>query len=121
MAEGLLRHVAGDRFEVVSAGTQPAGLSPEAVEVLGEIGVDISHHRSKPLEPFLGRRVDYVITVCDRAKEACPSYPSVTSLLHWSLDDPAAAQGPHEERKAVFRRVRDQIAERIRQFIHDER
>ncbi|MGH7165302.1 MAG: arsenate reductase ArsC [Nitrospiraceae bacterium] len=117
MAEGLLRHFAGDRFEVASAGTHPAGLNPIAVEVMGELGIDISHHRSKKIDAFLGRRFDYVITVCDRAEEACPVFPAAASLLHWSFDDPASAHGPAEARLAVFRRVRDDIAERIRGFL----
>ena len=113
MAEGLLRHLAGERFEVASAGTHPAGLNPGAVGVMRELGIDISHHRSKHLEEFMSRRFDYVITVCDRAKESCPVYPWAGSLLHWSFDDPTAATGTEEERKAVFRRVRDEIAARV--------
>lgn len=117
MAEGLLRHLAGDRFEVASAGTHPAGLNPGAVEVMREIGIDISPHRSKRVNEYLDTRFDYVITVCDRAKETCPVFPVASSQLHWSFDDPAAAQGSAEERRAVFRRVRDEIAEHIRRFI----
>lgn len=117
MAEGLLRHLAGDRFEVASAGTHPAGLNPDAVKVMKEIGIDISRHRSKRLDEFLSQRFDHVITVCDRAKETCPLFSSAASLLHWSLDDPAAVQGPPEERRAVFHRVRDEIADRIRSFV----
>lgn len=119
MAEGLLRHLAGDRFDVASAGTHPAGLNPGAVEVMKEIGIDISSHRSKRVDELANQPFDHVITVCDRAKETCPIFPSASSLLHWSFDDPAAAQGTVEERRAVFRRVRDEIAGRIRRFIHD--
>jgi arsenate reductase len=117
MAEGLLRHLAGDRFEVASAGTHPVGLNPIAVEAMRELGIDISHHRSKPLDEFLGQRFDYVITVCDRARGSCPVFPAASSLLHWSFDDPAAAQGSAGERLAVFRRVRDDIASNIRWFL----
>jgi arsenate reductase len=117
MAEGLLRHLAGDRFEAGSAGTRPVGLNPGAVEAMNEIGIDISHHRSKGIEEYLGQRFDYAITVCDQAKEVCPIFPGAGSMLHWSLDDPAAAEGTAEDRRAVFRKVRDEIAERIRQFI----
>ena len=117
MAEGLLRHFAGKRFEVASAGTHPAGLNPAAVAVMRELGIDISHHRSKKMDAFLGRRFDYVITVCDRAKETCPVFPAASSLLHWSFGDPAVAHGSAEERLAVFRRARDDIAQRIRGFL----
>lgn len=119
MAEGLLRHLAGDRFEVASAGTHPAGLNPDAVEVMKEIDINISRHRSKSVKEFLGQQFDYVITVCDRAKETCPIFPSAAALLHWSFDDPAAVEGPREERRAVFHRVRDEIADRIESFVDE--
>jgi arsenate reductase len=119
MAEGWLRHLAGDRFEVSSAGTSPAGLNPGAVDAMKESGVDISTHRSKHLNEFAGVRFDYVVTVCDRAKETCPIFPGARTVLHWSFDDPAAAQGADEERRKVFRRVRDEIAGRINQFIEE--
>jgi arsenate reductase len=117
MAEGLLRHLAGDRFEVVSAGTRPVGLNSGAVEVMREIGLDIAHHRSKGIEEFQGGTFAYVVTVCDRARESCPVFPGAATVLHWSFDDPAAAQGTEEERRAVFRRVRDEIASRIQGFV----
>ncbi len=116
MAEGLLRHLAEDRFVVASAGTHPAGLNPMAIEAMREIEIDIAHHLSKSVETLQGEHFDYVITVCDRAQEACPTYPATTSLLHWSFDDPAAAEGTPEERRVVFRHVRDQIAARIHRF-----
>lgn len=119
MAEGLLRYLAGDRFEVASAGTLPGGLNPHAVETMREIGIDISEHRSKRVDEFLGQRFDYVLTVCDRAKETCPVFPSNKSLRHWSFDDPAAVEGPREERLAGFRRIRDEIANRIRSFVDE--
>ena len=117
MAEGLLRHLAGDRFDAASAGTHPVGLNPGAVEAMREVGIDIAGHRSKGLEELTGRPFDHVITVCDRAKESCPVYPGAPSVLHWSFDDPAAAEGSEEVRRAVFRRVRDEIAEQMRRFI----
>jgi arsenate reductase len=117
MAEGFLRHFGGDRFDVASAGTHPAGLNPDAVETMREIGIDISHHRSKGIGEVIGQPFDYVITVCDRAKESCPIFPEATCLHHWPFDDPATAQGSPEERKAVFRRVRDEIAARVQRFL----
>jgi arsenate reductase len=113
MAEGLLRERAGDRFEALSAGTHAAGVNPLAVEVMHEIGIDISGHRSKNVTEFLGQPVEYVVTVCDRAKESCPIFPGTYKFLSWSLDDPAVATGTHEERLAFFRRIRDDISRRI--------
>jgi arsenate reductase len=117
MAEGLLRHVAGDRFEVASAGTNPHGLNPLAVEAMRELGIDISSHESKGLDPFIGQPFDWVITVCDRAKESCPIFPGATNAAHWSFDDPAAVLGSEAERLAAFRRVRDEIRHRLRLFL----
>lgn len=119
MAEGWLRSLAGDRFEVESAGTDPVGLNPGAVAVMREVGVDIAGQRSKSLARFLDQRFDHVISVCDRARESCPTLPGAATLLHWSFDDPAAAQGSAEERQAVFRRVRDEIAARVRCFVEE--
>jgi arsenate reductase len=116
MAEGWLRHVAGDRYEVFSAGTQPVGLNPGSVEAMAEVGIDISQHRSKPATEFTAVPLDYVITVCDRAKETCPRWPGPTRLIHWSFDDPAAVSDA-TERRQIFRRVRDEIASSIRQFL----
>ena len=115
MAEGYLRHVAGDLFEPLSAGIEPKGLNPLAVEVMAEIGVDISRQRSKDVREFLGHAIPYVITVCDNAREHCPIFPRTYKFLHWSLEDPAAASGSHGERLMVFRRLRDQIRRHIDQ------
>ncbi|HKC96093.1 MAG TPA: arsenate reductase ArsC [Nitrospira sp.] len=118
MAEALLRLIAGDHFEAESAGTHPAGLNPMTVEVMEEIGVDVRHHRSKNLEEFTGQSFSYVITVCDRANETCPVFLGTTGRRHWSFEDPAAA--PIEMQLVVFRRVRDEIANRVCQFLIEE-
>jgi len=115
MAEGYLRQVAGDEFEALSAGIEPKGLNPLAVEVMNEIGVDISRQKSKDVRDFLGQAIPYVITVCDNAKARCPIFPRTYKFLHWGLEDPAEATGSHDEKLAVFRRVRDEIAQKIQQ------
>jgi len=117
MAEGLLRHRIGDRYEVFSAGIQPTFVRPEAIEVMREIGIDLSGHRSKSVEEFVGQESAYVITVCDNAKESCPVFPGRTQRLHWSFEDPAAVEGPMEQRLAAFRLIRDELRERIEEFI----
>jgi arsenate reductase len=119
MAEGLLRHLGnagGDRFEVESAGTRPGRVRPEAIAVMRELGIDISGHRSKSVDEFAGQRFDYVLTVCDNARESCPIYPGHANRLHHSFDDPAAVEGDEEERLAAFRRVRDEIRAYLRGF-----
>ena len=114
MAEGLLRHDGGGRFEVFSAGVSPSRVRPEAVEAMREVGVDISHQRSKSVEEFAGQAFNYVITVCDNAREQCPFFPAGTKRVHWSFDDPAAVGGDDAARLAVFRRVRDEIRDWLR-------
>jgi arsenate reductase len=114
MAEGLLRELAGDRFEVESAGVSPSRVRPEAVEAMREVDIDISGQRSKPADEFTGQEFDYIITVCDNARETCPVFPGKTVRVHHSFDDPAAAEGAWDERLAAFRRVRDEIAEWLR-------
>lgn len=116
MAEGLLRHDAGDRFEVFSAGTRPTHVRPEAIAVMRELGIDISGHRSKSVEQFVAQPFDYVLTVCDNAKENCPLFPGKLGTIHHSFDDPAAVEGSDEERLAVFRRVRDELRRYLRGF-----
>ncbi len=113
MAEGYLRHVAGDRFEPLSAGIEPQGLNPLAIEAMQEIGIDISKQKSKDVVSFLGQYIPYIVTVCDNARERCPIFPRTFKFLHWSFPDPAAAMGSHEAKPAVFRRVRDEIAQKI--------
>jgi len=119
MAEGLLRHLgndAGDVFDVESAGTRPSRVRPEAIEVMRELGIDISGHRSKSVDEFAGQQFDYVLTVCDNARETCPIYPGHANRLHHSFADPAAVEGNEAERLAAFRRVRDQIRDYLRGF-----
>lgn len=120
MAEGWLRHLAGPGIEVVSAGTDPRGVHPLAVETMQECGVEISGHRSKSIKEFFGQRFDFVITVCNQAKESCPTFPDSSQFLHWSFPDPANSQGTIEEQKAVFHHVRDHIRSRIEAFVHEE-
>jgi arsenate reductase len=109
MAEGLLRSMAGDRLDAFSAGTRPAGLNPNAVAAMAEIGIDISGHRSKSVDEFRGQAFDYVITVCDGAREACPVFPGQARQIHHDFEDPAAA--PADRQLAVFRKVRDELRE----------
>jgi len=117
MAEGLLKHCAGESFDVASAGVSPTRVRPEAIEVMREIGIDISNHRSKSVDEYLGLGFDYVITVCDNANEQCPIFPGATKRIHWSFEDPAAAVGDDIARLAVFRRVRNEITTRLQAFI----
>lgn len=116
MAEGLLRHDAGNRFEVESAGTKPGSVRAEAIAVMKEIGIDISGLRSKHVDEFAGQDFDYVLTVCDNANESCPAFPGQTHRLHKNFEDPAALQGTEAVRLALFRRVRDEIREYLRAF-----
>jgi arsenate reductase (thioredoxin) len=111
-----LRHDAGDRFEVFSAGTKPTQVRPEAITVMQELGIDISGHRSKSVDDFAGRDFDYVVTVCDNAKASCPVFPAGTKQIHWSFDDPAAVEGSRDERLAAFRRVRSELRRRLSQL-----
>jgi arsenate reductase len=119
MAEGLLRHDAGHLFEVESAGTRPSSVRPEAIAALGELGIDISGHRSKHVDEFAGQNFDVVFTVCDNAREICPVFPGGTRMIHHSFPDPAAVQGTGEERLAAFREVRDQIRSYLQELINE--
>jgi len=119
MAEGLLRRLAGDRFEVASAGTEARGVNPLATRAMAEIGIDLRGHTSKTLDRFLGERWDYVITVCDSANESCPAFPGARTRLHRSFDDPSAARGSDEQRLPVFRRVRDEIKAYIEAWLSE--
>jgi arsenate reductase len=117
MAEGLLRYEGGDRFEVFSAGTHPSYVRPEAIAVMNEIGIDISQHRSKSADEFIRQPLDFIVTVCNSAKEACPVFPGDAKRLRWPFDDPAAVEGDESARLAAFRRIRDQIHGRIMVFL----
>jgi arsenate reductase len=116
MAEGMLRAWAGDRFEAFSAGTEATEVRPLAIRAMADIGIDISGQTSKLVQSFAGQEFDYAITVCDDGTETCPYFAGARQQLHWSFEDPSAAQGSEDERLATFRRVRDQIAERVREF-----
>ena len=119
MAEGLLRQDAGDRFEVFSAGIYPSYVRPLAIAAMREIGIDISEQRSKSVDEFLDKDIDYVITVCDYANEQCPVLPAKIKRIHWSIEDPVSAWGDEESQLAVFRRVRDDIRGRLRAWVSE--
>ncbi len=122
MAEGLLREIGGNRFAVVSAGVAPTAVRPEAIEAMRERGIDISRHRSKPIDEFIGQNFDYVITVCDNANEQCPIFPAKTKRIHWSIKDPAAVIGDQGARLAAFRDARDELRARLQElFFSDEK
>lgn len=120
MAEGLLRQLGGGRFEVESAGTNASFVRPQAITVMNEIGIDISSHRSKSLNQFLGTAFDFVMTVCDNAAQNCPVFPGKAERIHWSFDDPADAVGSDAQVLKVFRRVRDEIDLKLREFVNRE-
>lgn len=113
MAEGLLRHLAGERYEVFSAGTQATRVNPLAIKAMAEKGIDISQHTSDHIDNYMRLEFDYVVTVCDNANESCPYFPANKTKWHWSFEDPSAATGTEEERLAKFRAIRDQIEKRL--------
>lgn len=117
MAEGFLRHHGGESFEVLSAGADPTKLNPMAVEVMKEVGIDISGQYSKDVAQFLGQSFHYVVRVCDKVRERCPVLPGALWYLDWSFEDPARAEGTHAKRLEVFRRVRDEIKGHVADFI----
>ena len=119
MAEGLLRHDAGDQFDVASAGTKPSSVRPEAIAVMSELGIDLATHRSKHVAELQNQHFDYVITVCDNARESCPIFPGATRQLHHNFDDPAAFHGAEPERLDRFRRVRDELRAYLATFARD--
>ena len=121
MAEGILRSIAGDRFDVESAGTMATFVRPQAIAVMREVGIDLSNHRSKCLDEFLDQHFDYIITVCDNASQTCPVFPGNATRILWSFDDPAEAKGSEEEVIAVFRRVRDEIEVKLSDFVGGNR
>ena len=117
MAEGMVRAWSGGRFEAFSAGTEASGVRPEAIAVMREIGIDISHHTSKTILPYLGEEFAWVVTVCDAAKESCPVIPGAAQQAHWSIDDPATTAGNDEERLVAFRAARDVLRDRVHMFL----
>ena len=117
MAEAMLRTFAGETFEAYSAGTEAAGIRPEAVQVMNELGVDISGQRSKTIDEFRGQSFEWFITVCDTAQKNCPVLPGVREVAHWSIEDPSLAEGTPDQRLDAFRRARDLIRNRVRIFI----
>ncbi len=119
MAEGLLRHLASDRFGVDSAGIEPKGVAPSAVEAMREIGIDITGQRSNSVEEFADQRFDFVITVCDSARERCPVFAGEGQQLHWSVDDPADAEARGESPLSAFRAARDDLRTRIERFVRE--
>jgi arsenate reductase len=116
MAEGIMNALYGDKFQSFSAGTNPSKVNPLAIEVLKEIGIDISHHRSKSIDEFKGETFDYVVTVCDNAKENCPYFPGGKKYVHRGFMDPASVEGTYEEKLSAFRKVRDEILNWIKEF-----
>jgi arsenate reductase len=122
MAEGWLRHLAGDRFESLSAGAKPTGyVHPLAIKAMAECGVDISRHRSKSIDEFDGQTLDLLVSVCGNVRESCPRHAGAKRQAHWGFDDPAHATGTDDEKMAEFRRVRDEIRERIAVFLAEGR
>src|SRR5579883_607960 len=121
MAEGWLRHLAGDRFAAFSAGTEARGVNPIAIRAMAEVGIDISAQESKTLDRYLAEPWDAVITVCDQANESCPFFPGGKHRLHWSFPDPSTATGTDDEKLAVYRTVRDAIRIRLKEILSSER
>lgn len=119
MAEAVLRHLAGGRFQAFSAGTRPQPVAEETVRVMDEIGIDVSGQRTKSVDEFAGSEFDYVITVCDSARAACPTFPGTGKQLHWSIEDPAETEARGAGRLAAFRRARDELRARIEQFLRE--
>jgi len=121
MAEGLLNALYGDLYEAYSAGTEPKVVNPYAVRVMAEIGIDISHHKSKHLNEFLGKEFDYVVTVCDKAHQSCPFFPGGKEYIHKGFEDPSEVTGGEEEILNTFRKVRDEIKMWIKEFFGGKR
>jgi thioredoxin type arsenate reductase len=117
MAEALLSRIGGSGFQAFSAGTEPRGLNPDTVRVLAEAGIDWSGARSKPVTEYLGQSFDYVVTLCDSARQACPLFPGRHERLHWDIEDPAGAEGRDEHKLAAFRATRTEIERRVRAFV----
>ena len=120
MAEGLLRHMAGEKFEVYSAGSHPSRLHPASVAVMAEWNIDIIHHTSEPINDYLETGIDIVITVCDNAKQICPTFPGNVKRIHWGLDDPYHGWGAEPEDLLPYRETRDELKDRIKVFLTEQ-
>ena len=120
MAEGLLRHMAGEKFEVYSAGSHPSRLHPASVAVMAEWNIDITHHTSEPINDYLETGIDIVITVCDNAKQICPTFPGNVKRIHWGLDDPYHGWGAEPEDLLPYREIRDELKDRIKVFLTEQ-
>jgi len=118
MGEGFMRHMAGNKFEVFSAGVEPTQVNPYAIKVMAEAGIDISSHKSKSVNEFLEQEFDYVITVCNHAKQVCPIFSGQYEKIHWDIEDPANAKGSEQEKLAFFRKIRDEIKEKCLEFLN---
>jgi len=118
MGEGFMRHMAGNKFDVFSAGVEPAQLNPYAIKVMAEAGIDISSHKSKSVNEFLEQEFDYVITVCNHAKQVCPIFPGQYERIHWDIEDPAEISGTEKEKMVFFRKIRDEIKEKCQRFLN---
>ena len=117
MAEGLLRHMAGDKFEVYSAGSHPSRLHPASVAVMAEWGIDIARHTAEPIDDYLETGIDIAITVCDNAQQSCPTFPGNVEQIHWGLDDPYHGWGADPEDLPPYRETRDELKKRIEEFL----
>ena len=120
MAEGLLRHMAGNKFKVYSAGSHPSRLHPASVAVMAEWNIDIAHHTSEPINDYLETGIDIVITVCDNAKQICPTFPGNVKRIHWGLDDPYHGGGAEPEDLLPYREIRDELEDRIKVFLTEQ-
>ena len=120
MAEGLLRHMAGDKFEVYSAGSHPSRLHPASVAVMAEWGIDIAHHKSEPIDNYIDTGIDIAITVCDNAQQSCPTFPGNVKRIHWGLDDPYHGWGAEPEDLLPYREIRDELKDRIKVFLTEQ-
>ena len=119
MAEGLLKHICQDKYDVYSAGTHPSTVRPEAIKAVAELGLDISNNRSKSTDEFADQEIDFVLTVCDNAQENCPYFPATTKLVHHAFEDPAGVEGDEETRLNAFRKVRDKINSYLPEFLRE--
>lgn len=117
MAEGLLKSLAGNQFEIFSAGIKPTKVNPLTIKVMHEIGIDISGYRAKSVSEFINRKFDYIITVCDNARQTCPVFPGKYQKISWDLEDPVSAYGTDEDNLMLFRKTRDSIKQRISNFL----